>query len=110
MSYGIQKTYSIELASSVTLSSALDLGKPYNKVYLHVPTMASGSLYIQAAGSSTGTFRRVYEDIPNQDTAFVINSATTQALVPIPHGLQFIKIENTSGSAGTTSFQLVCSD
>jgi len=98
----IQRVYSVDLTSGATSTSSVDLGAVYRRVYLEVPTMASGSLYIQAS-SDNSTFRRVTEADPNQGTDFVINSAVTQRLVPIPAGFQYYKVESTSGATDTTT-------
>lgn len=100
--------YSVSMTSGQTLSTELNLSKPYEKMYLAVPTMASGSLFIQAAVESAGTYRRV-QSVAGTD--FSINSAATQRLIALPVGYQFLKIENSSGATDvTTVFKIVCAD
>ena len=103
-----QKVYSVDLASgATTTTNYVEILVPYKNLYLQIPTMASGSLYIK--GSSDGTtFTRITEADPNQATDFVINSAVTQRMVPIPPGFRYYKIENTSGATDTTTvFKLI---
>jgi hypothetical protein len=98
----IQKVYEVSMTSGATLSDGADLGAVYERLYLEVPTMASGSLYIQAS-SDDSTFRRMTQVDPNQATDFVINSAVTQRIVRIPTGFQYYKVESTSGATDTTT-------
>lgn len=116
MAYGVVKVYVATMTSGATLSSAIDLSpRAWSKIYLQVPTMASGSLFLQASPSATGTFSRVMQEKPNTSTVtintFTIDSAATQRLHPLPGGLQFIKIENSSGATDVvTTFNIICSD
>lgn len=107
--------FTASLTSGATLSDEVDIGQSWGKVYLQIPTMASGSLYVHASPETGGTFTRVVEEKFNTATAhadFVINSSVTQRIVPIPvHGCRFLKIENTSGATDvTTTFKIICSD
>jgi len=112
MSTGLHKPYTsvLELTSGATLTSSANLGRTYRRVYLEVPTMASGDLYIHASIDGTN-FKRVTEADPNQGTDFIIASAVTNRIVPIPAGFQYYKIENSSGATDTTTvFNIVGSD
>lgn len=96
------------MTSGATLSAELDLAKPYEKMYLAVPTMASGSLFVQVAHNTAQTYRRVQS---TSGTDFSINSAATQRVIAIPSGFRYMKIENSSGATDvTTVFQVICSD
>lgn len=95
------------MASGATLSTAVNLQALYEKVYLEVPTMASGSLYIQ--GSSDGSiYRRITQEAtPASD--FEINSAATQRMIAIPPYFQHYKVESSSGATDTTTtFKFIC--
>lgn len=91
------------MASAGTLTSEVDLGHAWSTVYLEIPTQTSNILHlIQAARESGGTYRRIYHPSVNDSTlpnnlAFSISSSTTQALVPIPGGFRYMKVE-TSGT------------
>jgi len=113
MSHGLVSVFTKDVASGVTLTSSFDLGRGFRRVYLEVPTMASGSLYVQAS-SDDSTFRRVMIDNGNTSTVqqtFVVDSSVTARMVPIPAGFRYYKIENTSGATDTTTtFNIICSD
>ncbi len=114
MSY-VNTYYSVSITSGVTLSSAIDLGQAWNHVYLQVPTMASGDLYIKGSPAVGGTFYRVCKDAGNTATVhvdFKIGSATSQRIVPIPTGgCRFVKVENSSGCTDiVTTFNFICGD
>lgn len=116
MAHGVVRVYQATMTSGATLSSAIDLSpRTWNTVYLQVPTMASGDLYIQASPSATGTFNRVMHMRESTGTAtihtFVIGSSASQRMIPIPTGIQFMKIENSSGATDVvTTFNIICSD
>lgn len=114
MSY-VNTYFSVSITSGVTLSSMVDLGQAFKNVYLQVPTMASGDLYIKASPSSDGTFSRVCEVKYNTSTVhqdFKIGSATSLRIVPIPTGgCRFVKVESSSGCTDvTTTFNFICGD
>lgn len=119
MSHGPRSLFPTTLASNVTLSSAIDLSRAWKYAHLEVPTMASGDLYIQGAATLAGTYRRVaIFQVTTASAAsfpdFKIASTTTQRFVPLPQGLtglQFIKVENSSGCTDVvTTYNIVCSD
>lgn len=108
MASNYTKVYPVTMTSLATLSSQLDLSKPYEKMYLAVPTMASGSLFIQVAATTGGTYRRLQT---TAGTDFSINSAATQRVIAIPSGYRFMKIENSSGATDVhTTFNVICCD
>jgi hypothetical protein len=105
------KVYSVTMTSGQTLSAALDLSKTYDKMALVVPTMASGSLFMQ--GSHDGvTYFRVTQGAPNQSTDFSINSAATQRVIPLPYlPVRYMKIESSSGCTDVlTVYKVICAD
>lgn len=96
--YSYTKVYSVTMTSGSTLSAELDLGCCYERMFLQVPTMASGSLYIKVSDQSGGSFYRLA--ISNTD--FSVNSAATQRVHQIPAaGFRYMKIENSSGVTDT---------
>lgn len=119
MSQGPRAVYTTTLASNVTLSSELDLTRAWKTVYIEIPTMASGDIYIQGAAVTGGTFRRVGIFQVTTATAasfpdFKIASTTTQRMVPLPAAvaaLQYIKVESSSGCTQVvTTYNLICAD
>lgn len=115
MSWGAVTVYSCYATSGALSSTSIDFGRAFNRVYLEVPTMASSSLYIMAAVSAGGTYRRILN--PQGTTAtvaqstFTVDSAATLVMVPIPAGFRYLKVELSSGCTDvTTTFNFVCSD
>lgn len=111
MGYGAWTYFETALASSVTLGSMVDLGRSWEKVYLQVPSMASGDLFIKAAQKSDGTFMRVCVDNANTATAqidFTIKSSVTNRIVEIPNSLRYLKIESSSGCTDVvTTYRII---
>jgi hypothetical protein len=115
MGVGIQRSFAVTMASGGTLTSALNLGKTFQKVYLDVPSMTSNSnIHIHAAASVSGTYRRVALPVIGTATighnTFTIGSATTNRVLEIPAGLQFIKIETTATCDSGQIFNVLCED
>lgn len=114
MSYGPRAVYEVNCASNVTLTSALDLGRAWQNVYLEVPTMTSGcDIYLKAAATSDGTFRRVYTKVNSATVAnpWYVLSSITQCLVDVPAGFQHIKVELTTAMTATSvNFKVHCSN
>jgi len=115
MSFGANAAYDVTIASFSSLSSAIDLGRTWQSVYLLIPSMTSQSqIFIQASDSATGTFRRVYMDPVNSSTAannpWSVVSSITNAMVPAPVGLRYLKVETTATISFTAAFRVICSD
>lgn len=115
MSDVVGKYYTVSCASSVTLSSAADLQIAYRRVYLKVPTMTSGTdLCLQ--GSHDGvTYCRIYhpsvQSSSVQTPLYQIPSSVTQAIVPIPDGFRYLKVEQISAmTANGAAFVIIASD
>lgn len=61
MGHGANAVFNCVLASGATTpTNGVDLGRAWQKVHLYVPTMASGSLYVQGSHDNA-TFARIYE-------------------------------------------------
>jgi hypothetical protein len=107
----LPKPYSVVFAAGAQ-SSTVDLKACYRTVYLQTPVFASGgTFYVQ--GSLDGTnFFRFYQDFTASGAATIFQIAQTasQALIPIPAGVQHYKIENTSGISNGATFNLICFD
>ncbi len=113
MSYGPISVFTVTMASAGTLSSEIDLGRSWKKVYLD-PTGAASEVRIQAAITAGGTYRQVYHPSINSSTAsaniFKIPSAVSGGLIEIPAGLRFVKVETTATVANGNAFKIICSD
>lgn len=107
------KTLSISLASSTTLTSGIDLGGTgYKHVYLEIPTFTSGGTqYVQTSSDGT-TYRRLYAEA-NVSAGVLVQEfqmaqTVSACVVPLPmFGLRYIKLENTTGIAGTTTYKVI---
>lgn len=99
--YYTAKSFVQTMASGLTIpTTGVDLGQTWDDVYLEVPTFASGgTIYVQAAASLAGTYRRVYERSAGTPVQF--QTLSSQAIMPIPAGFQFYKVESTSGTTDT---------
>lgn len=113
MSYNPVQGFAIGVDSGVTLSSALDLTRSFRLASIVVPTMTSGTdLYIQGSDSIGGTYRRIYMiSTASVPAAASIPSTVTQAVVNMPIGCQFVKIElSTAMTATSAQFKVLISD
>jgi hypothetical protein len=115
MGFGAFTYYAVTMASGGSLTTALDASRSWDKAYIHIPTMPSAAqVYIQASETATGTFVRVYQPTLNSSTVgtnvFTIVSNLTNAMVPIPNGLRYYKIETDVSCAGGATFYLLFGD
>ena len=116
MAHGAESVFTKTMTSGATLTLAYNLQRTWEKVYLDIPTMVSGTdFYIQACGTEDGTFRRVMHPAINDSAVtlntFIVGSAATNRIVPIPNGFQYIKVETSTAMTDTTTvFRVICSD
>lgn len=115
--HGAGAVFSAGIDSGVTLSSLVDLGHVWESVYLAVPTMTSGTdIFIQAGpNASAVSGYRVMHPTVNTSSAqaftFVIGSATSQRIIPVPNGFRYMFIElSTAMTATSAQFKLYCSN
>lgn len=115
MSYGPVKVFSTTIASGATLSSEVNLGQAWNVAYLEIASMTSNAQHhIQAAATSGGTYRRVTVNpvtMTTQAAALVVwqvHSSVTSHMVPIPPGLQYVKVETDVSMAGGQAYRILC--
>lgn len=75
---GVYRFFQVSVASGATLSSELDVGRSYERVWVRVPTMNSNSqLHLQVAGAASGTYARVrHEGGDNQFNASMASAGT----------------------------------
>ena len=115
MGFGAFTYYAVTMSSGGTSTSALDAGRSWDKAYIKIPTMTSaGQVFIQAAETASSTFVRIYQPTINSSTVgtnvFTILSGVTQALVPIPNGLRFYKVETDATVVGGCTYYLLFGD
>lgn len=114
MSYGPLVPFFATMASAGTLTPAVDLQRSWKNVFLEIPTMTSNTQhYIQGSSSNT-TYRRIYHPQQNSPApvgaAFIVDSAVTNALIPIPAGIRYLKIETTATVNDGAVYRIICSD
>lgn len=113
MSYMPVKVFPVTMTSGALSSTVADVTYAWGRVFLEVPTMASGDLFIMAS-SDNSTFRRVMREQGNTATvhmSFTILSAVSQRMVPIPAGFRYYKVESTSGCTDVvTTLNFICTD
>jgi hypothetical protein len=114
MAHGAISVFNVTIASGATLSSEVDLGRSWAKVYID-PTGAASEVRFQAAASSGGTYRQVYLPQPSststvQTNAWKVASAISGGVIEAPAGLRFVKVEATAAVANGATLKLYCSD
>lgn len=113
MSHGALSIFNATMASGATLTSEVDLGRSWARVYLD-PTGAASEVRFQAAATSGGTYRQVYLPQPGTSTVqaniWKVSSGISGGLIEAPAGLRYIKVETTAAVANGASFKLYCSD
>lgn len=114
MSYGPLSKFEKTMASGGTSTGAIDLARSWKMVYLEIPSMTSNTQIYINASSDDETYRYTYHPMSNAaaptGNRFLINSAVTNAMVPIPNGFRYIKVETTATVDGSCLFKVVCSD
>jgi hypothetical protein len=111
--YGSYLAFTTTVASAATASSAIDLGGAYGNCYLAIQSMTSNSqLHIQASDKLDGTYSRVQHFPINSATVanntYTILSSVTNAIVPIPAGLRYVKVERTATADSGHSYVILC--
>jgi len=115
MSYGPVKVFTVTMASGGTLSSEANLGQAWDCAYLEIASMNSNAQHhIQAAVSAGGTYRRVTVvpvTMSTQAAALVVwnvHSSCSNHIVPLPRGLQFVKVETDVTVDNGQTYKIIC--
>jgi len=108
------RVFSVTIASGATLSSEIDLGRLFQKVYID-PTGANSEVRYQAAEKASGTYRQVY--LPQaagtstvQANIWKVASAVSGGVIEGPTGLRYLKIETTAAVSDGATLKLICGD
>lgn len=101
------------LTSGQTLAgTGVDLGDGWSKVYLQIPTIASGSTRVKCAPSAVdGTYYNVSPVVATANVAqiYTIDSTITNCIVEIPMAGRFAKVESTSGATNAIkTYNFIC--
>lgn len=114
MSYGPYTVFTATMPSGGTSTSGVELARAWKYIYLEIPTMTSNTeMYVNGSGLDT-TYRPIYHALPAITfpvaIRFVINSALTNAFVPVPNGIRYLKVETSATVDDGCIFRVVCSD
>lgn len=115
MGHGADQYFTVTMASAASLTPGIDLGgRAWGRVYLEIPSMTSNS-QIYFLGSRDGTtYRAIYFDSLNSSTVgtnlYQIASSVTNAIVPAPPGIQYLKVKTTATCDSGEVFRFICSD
>lgn len=101
MGHGWGTYHVLTMASGGSLTSAIDLGRPYPSVYLEISSTPSQSEHrVLAAATLSGAYNTVYHPAINSATVaaniYKIPSGATGAMIPVPGGLRFLKVFATA--------------
>jgi hypothetical protein len=114
MGHGADAVFAATMASGGTLTAAADLGRAWGRVYLQIPSGTSNTQYYIKGSGDNATFCRVYFDSLNSSTVgtnlYAIHSSLTGAIVPVPPGIQYLKVESTMLVADGATYKFICSD
>jgi hypothetical protein len=113
MSVGVFQVFYKTMVSGGTSTSGYDFGRAFQKVYLEIPSLTSGTDFYLQASSDGSTFRRLMQPVVNtssvQVQTFVIGSAATNRIVEVPAGHRYMKVEVTTALTDTVNvFKFIC--
>lgn len=101
--------YVSTMASGLTSSVAVDLGAAYDFVGVEIPTFASGGTHYVQVSSDGSTFRRAWHMVAGVGTVFQLAPTVSQAVIQVPSGYQYYKVENTTGCTDVVnSYNFIC--
>lgn len=95
------------IASSGTTSTAVDLERQYRSLIVFIPTISTGTLAIQTAMTSDGTYQDLYAISSNDgdDDQIVCSSGTGAINLVVPFfGWQHLKFVGASQAAARTIY------
>lgn len=110
------KRFPAVFASGTTTTAQVDVGKAYQKMLVELPSATTFNIFIQGAGADGGSFKRLYNEIDDNDavvTACEITSATAGtngAIVPIPAWCRYMKLEAGTAVANGATYYLIAID
>lgn len=101
-------SYSVSIASAITITGAIDLGEGATNPYLIVPSLATGTSILVHGSLDNSSFRRITlgptaASLIATDWAIATIAVATQRAVPLPVGFRYIKVELGTGVTDATS-------
>lgn len=108
------QSFSVSVASSVTLASSIDLGEGAYNPYLLIPTLATGTSILIQGSLDDSTFRRVQliegSAAVTADYSVATFAANVSRFAQIPSGFRYIKVELATGvTQVTNTFKVLAS-
>jgi hypothetical protein len=100
---GVQRVFTVTVASAATSSSEVDLGAYFSRVLIGVGSN-TWTTKLQVAENTGGTYKNLYTDA---STEFAIATGVSGAYVPVENAGRFVKIETTSAAANGASYFIV---
>lgn len=118
VSVGAYSIFKVTMTSGNTITSLLDLGGAWNRVFMRVPTMTSGTeIYLKAGTDPADVdgFRVMFPPVNTsaaQVHTFSVASGVSQRVMEVPlAGIRHVFVEfSTATTATSQSFQFFCSN
>lgn len=117
--YGSIVPVTLSIAVGGSITSAYDLGRAWDKVWLVIPTMSAYvstttcNVFIWAAPTSSDTFFQVAHPVVNSATSgfntFTIANSVSQCVIPIPNGMRYLKVQTGNTITAAVDFKIICS-
>lgn len=113
MAWGADAYFSATVASGATLSSEVDLGRAWTRLYIDVSGLAS-EVRFQMSKTTGGTYRQILLPQPSTSTVqaniWKVSSGASGSFIEGPAGFRYIKVETTAAVANGGSAVIYVSD
>ena len=100
-----QQLFTVTMTSGALSSPVVTMGVLFQKVYVDVPSMPSGSLQMLASYDNS-VYKNLHNPVgSNANTIWSVNSAVVAngGFFEVPAGFQYYKLESTSGVTQVTN-------
>jgi len=109
MIQGTWKDCIITIATSTTLSAAVDLGRVYDTLLVVIPTITAASISVRVSESLAGTYQNLYITSTNDadDDQPITTSGTGGITWVVPlGGFQYIKLLSSQAQEANRTFRV----
>jgi hypothetical protein len=115
MSFGPTLVFSqpVDTACTGATITAVKLYGAYQRVFLEIPTMPTGTTVYALGSTDNVTFRRTQLDITSGSTSydFAVSTANTNCFVRVPCYAPYMKVElKTAVSNDALTFKWICAN
>lgn len=106
----------VSMASAVSITSGFDLGKPWTRLAVQIPSMASGSdVYVLGSTDGGTTYKRVFHAptlASATPTAVFVTSGVTNCIVQLPPlAIRHIQFQLSTATTDTPyTFKIFAAD